>query len=79
MHEVGTPLSYDVCLVVLSIRMLPQFAIAQRQITTPTAEGGGTRYTVTRSRLSALPRHLITCTLTYSYNEIHCFIECLNY
>ena len=36
MHEVGTPLSYDVCLVVLSIHMLPQFAIAQRQITTPT-------------------------------------------
>ena len=36
MHEIGTPLSYDVCFVALSIRMLPQFAIAQRQITTPT-------------------------------------------
>ena len=36
MQEIGTPLSYDVCFVALSIRMLPQFAIAQRQITTPT-------------------------------------------
>ena len=29
-------MSYDVCFVALSIRVLPQFAIAQRQITTPT-------------------------------------------
>ena len=36
MHEIGIPLSYDVCFVELSIRVLPQFAIAQRQITTPT-------------------------------------------
>ena len=32
-----------------------------------------------RSRLSAPPLHLITRTLTYGYNEIHCFIACLNY
>ena len=36
MHEIGTPLSYDICFVALSIHVLPQFAIAQSQITTPT-------------------------------------------
>ena len=65
MHEIGTPLSYDVCFVALSIRVLPQFAIAQRQITTPTTVSRHLKQALGLNRLRAGRRNHLTFAPRY--------------